>query len=243
MASQRLQSYERYLEAFRTLTGTVAHDINNLLSGISGYSDLLLLDLSDEHLRSPVEEIKTAGKRIAALSQLLSAFTDKHAHHPEQLDLNEEMLSLKKILAGILGEKTEFLMSLTPGLWPVQADRAKTKQALITVAMEMGNLMPEGGILRISTQNRPTEPDSLVRDPLSPAGYVVVTAESTGCIAVEDVLDSLLAPSLSAGIDAGKPAAGLPNIAELARLANGYSILNRYSAQELSLSICLPAAV
>ncbi len=93
-----------YLEAYRKLSGSVTHDINNLLSSILGYSELLRMDISDANLRSSVDEIRTAGKRIASLTQLLSAFTDKYIYRPELLDLNEEISALKKYCADILGK-------------------------------------------------------------------------------------------------------------------------------------------
>jgi hypothetical protein len=230
-----------YLEAYRKLSGSVTHDINNLLSSILGYSELLRMEISDANLRSSVDEIRTAGKRIASLTQLLSAFTDKYIYRPELLDLNEEISALKKYCTDILGKTIEMSTGADPGIWPVRADRAKIKQALIILALEIKNLLPRGGTLHISTQNLPNARLPLNLSPHAPLNYVAVTALSSGSIAVERVPHSLIAPRASSDNASEVDAGAFPTLPYLVGLANGYCFLNGCSAQELSLSIYLPA--
>lgn len=240
--SQQQLKPARHMEAYRKLSGAVTHDINNLLSGILGYSELLLLETSDTTLQSSVDEIRIAGKRIASLTQLLSAFTDKYIYRPELLDLNEEIHALQRYMPDILGKTIEFSTSPSSGTWPVRADRAKLKQALITLAIEIRNLLPQGGRLHIAAQNLPHALLPPMVSPHVPSNYVVVTALISGRIAVDRVPDSLIAPATSADNNTEIDPGAIPSVSYLIGLANGYSVLNGYSRQELSLSLYLPAA-
>lgn len=244
MPSQRQPEYTKRLEEFRKLSEEIMHDINNLLSGILGYSDLLLSYPALDHLRTPLEEISNAGKRISSLSRLLSAFGDKYGYLPQILDLNGVILGIEGILSRILGKEIEFIAIKTPKLWPIKADLAKMEQAIITLAVDMKHAMPEGGTLSISTKNSTVAPASLSGGRLEPGHYVLITTASCGNIAVDEVSESLLDFSNSLNsIAEEEKTSGLPGVCDLIKMTGGKLVLDSCSEQELSVSIYLPAII
>jgi two-component system, cell cycle sensor histidine kinase and response regulator CckA len=242
MTSTHPQTFLRQLDALRKLTDTVAHDVNNLLSGIFGYSELLLIELTAEHLKSPVMEIKGAGKRISSLIQLLSAFGGRQTCHPEILDLDEVILSAREFLAHLLGKAVDLQLVRNPGLRRVRADPTKTKQALIILAIEATYLMPEGGKLTISTRNHSCTPASAAGNAIDPGDHVRIMAVASGRISRADVSHSLLNPPAPVTLDSETAFGGFPSLSELANQTNGYATLDSLTDQELCISIYLPAA-
>jgi two-component system, cell cycle sensor histidine kinase and response regulator CckA len=242
MTASQPQKHLRQLDALRRLSDTIAHDINNLLSGISGYSELLLMELPAEHLKSPIMEIKSAGKRISSLIQLLSAFGGRYTCHPEILDLEEVILSTKGFLAHLLEKTVALQLVKSSGLWRVRTDLAKIKQALIILAIEAKYLMPEGGILNISTQNHSCTPESAEEIGIDSGRYVRIMGIASGRITAVDVSDSLLSPSSPVGPNSETAPGGFPSFFELAHEASGYATLDSLTDQELCVSIYLPAA-
>jgi len=242
MPSQRPPRYTRQLEAFRKLSEGIAHDINNLLSSIIGYSELLLIDPAIDHLTDQAKEISNAGKRIASLSRMLSAFGDKYRYQPEILDLNEVILGISGFLPRILGKEIAFIAAKNPDLWPVKGDSAIVKHALITLAVDMTSAMPEGGTLSLFARNLTVAPAPMSGSQPEPGRYVFVTATSSGNIAADEVSESLLAISPPLRIQPEeKKENGLPGVSELIKMAGGSLVIESCSERELRVSVCLPA--
>ncbi|MBN1571524.1 MAG: hypothetical protein JXA73_27050 [Acidobacteria bacterium] len=240
MPPQPAPRYTGQLEAFRRLSEQIAHDMNNLLSSILGYSDLLLLDPAADQIKNQVKEISNAGKRIAALARLISAFGTKYRSQPAILDMNEVIQDMKRLLPHILGNRIDFIAVQNPGLWPVKADPAKMKQLLITLAVDMKSSLPEGGRLTLSLRNRTVGPSP--GSQLEPERYVLVTASSSGSIAVDETSEGLRAvQSPSRGSSRAEEEHGWPSVSELAQAAGGSMLMENCSEQELTVSICLPA--
>src|SRR5438445_290039 len=106
----------RKMEAIGRLAGGVAHDFNNVLTAILGYSDSLMRRIEDEGLRQDVEEIRKAGERAASLTSQLLAFSRKQMLAPRVLDLNVLVAGVKRMLQRVIGEDVELLTSLDPAL-------------------------------------------------------------------------------------------------------------------------------
>ena len=243
MAASIERRNARHLKAIRALSSAIAHDINNLLSGVFGYGELLLLELSSRELKIPVEEIKRAGKRISSLTQLLSAFSGKFSSRPESLDIFEVLQEIKGFLAGMLGKSIEFSLEQTSGIWLLKADAGILKLALITMAIEIRSLMPEGGSLCVSARNLPEDAAAYRKTNLEPGRYVVVSAIAAGRIAVEEVGLSLLdadAPSDNKGAETD---CAIPSILDLAQLSDGLSTIDDLSQHELRVSLYFPATL
>ncbi len=180
LESQLRQSQK--MEAVGRLAGGIAHDFNNLLTAITGYSDLLLHDLSSgDPRRQDVEEIGKATARAAALTQQLLAFSRKQVLQPRVIDLNAVVTNARKLLNRLIGENITLTTACAPHLWSVRADLAQFEQVIVNLAVNARDAMPHGGKLLIETRNVPIEDAHLTEDSvISPGGYVLLAVTDNG---------------------------------------------------------------
>ena len=142
------------LEAVGRLAGGVAHDFNNMLTAIKGYSELLLSGLPPESpLRSEAEQIHRAALQAAALPRQLLAFSRKQLLEPRLVDLNEVVFEATDLIRLLLGEKVELVTKPLARPPAVVADPGQVEQVLINLAINARDAMPDGGTLTISTYN------------------------------------------------------------------------------------------
>jgi K+-sensing histidine kinase KdpD len=141
------------LETLGKLAPSIAHDINNLLSGILGYSQIIISDPSADGLKSCAEEIEKAGKRISGLVRLLQVFNQRQFLHEELLDLNQVIQELEKYLLLLAGKDIHFSVQKGPKLLPIRADKSRIRQALLLWFSSIKELMPGGGEIKLGTEN------------------------------------------------------------------------------------------
>nr|MBP6207760.1 response regulator [Nitrospira sp.] len=141
------------MEAVGRLAGGVAHDFNNVMTVILGYSAVLLQELSqNSSARYFVQEIQRAGERCAALTGQLLAFSRKQMLHPVSLDLHRVIRDLMALLKSLIGEHISIVLQLDPlPLW-VKADAVQLEQVLLNLAVNARDAMPHGGTLTIDTR-------------------------------------------------------------------------------------------
>jgi PAS domain S-box-containing protein len=142
------------MEAIGLLAGGVAHNFNNLMTVITGYSELLEGRLSkDDSLRQDVEQIKKAGEQAASLTGQLLAFSRKQVLQPRVLDLNTVVGNMDQMLRPIIGEDIDLTIVLTDKLNPVKADPGQMEQVIMNLVINARDAMPRGGKLTIETAN------------------------------------------------------------------------------------------
>lgn len=162
-------SQAQKMESIGRLAGGVAHDFNNVLTVINGYSQLLLGKLSaDDPIRGSVEEIHKAGERAAGLTQQLLAFTRKQARQPRLLDLNHVVSEMQPVLSRLVGDDVELCIGLHPGPVMVCADPHQLEHVVMNLAVNSRDALPHGGKILIETSVREWSEDGL----LSPGGTV-----------------------------------------------------------------------
>jgi PAS domain S-box-containing protein len=181
LESQLLQSQK--MDAVGRLAGGVAHDFNNTLTVITGYSTILLdaLDQADPN-RGDVEEIKRAADRAAGLTRQLLAFSRKQLLQPRILDLNTEVIAgLERMLRHLIGEDIELVTTLGEGLGLVYADPGQIEQVILNLAVHARDAMRDGGRLVIETANVDLGADHTGRRVgVKPGRYVMVAVTDTG---------------------------------------------------------------
>jgi len=143
------------MEAMGQLTGGVAHDFNNLLMVAS--SGMELLDRTDDPARRErlKDGIRQAIERGARLTQQLLTFARRSALNPEVMDLGERVLGLQDLLDRSLRENIRVELDFPSGLWSIEADPSQLDVAILNIAINARDAMPDGGLIRISAENRP----------------------------------------------------------------------------------------
>jgi len=171
------------LEAIGRLSGGVAHDFNNLLGLIIGYSEALQERIPpDDSYREAVDEIQNAGKRAAALTQQLLAFSRKQVLEPRILNLNAIITDIEKMLRRLVGENIAIDLLLASDTGMVKADRSQIEQVILNLVVNARDAMPEGGKLTIETGNWMLDRSTVLRHPyVIPGLYAMLKVTDTGC--------------------------------------------------------------
>jgi two-component system cell cycle sensor histidine kinase/response regulator CckA len=184
------------MEAIGRLAGGVAHDFNNVLTAIFGYSDLLLEQFTDDDpRRADVQEIRRSAARAAALTHQLLAFSRKQMMQPRVLNLNEVIANLEKLLTRLIGEDITLEIRVQDDLWSVRADPGQMEQVLMNLAANARDAMPEGGGLTVETANVELElPGNRSRPGLQPGAYVTMTVTDTGTGVPESIRSLMFEP-------------------------------------------------
>ena len=180
LEEQLLQSQK--MEAVGTLAGGIAHDFNNLLQVIHGYADMGLLDIKKDH-RGYLElvEIKRASKRAAELTRGLLTFSRRVEGKLQPVDLNRELAQISKMLERTIPKMIAVKMNLAEDLYAVKADPGQLQQAVMNLAVNARDAMPEGGKLIIGTANIVVDEESFsLRHGLNPGDHVMLGISDTG---------------------------------------------------------------
>jgi PAS domain S-box-containing protein len=170
------------MEAIGRLAGGVAHDFNNILGVITGYSDLaLLLVAADDPVNSHLKQIKKASERAALLTRQLLAFGRRQVVFPKILDLNQAVGNLIDMLRRMVGEDIALSFQPTTPIGSMDADPGQIEQVLMNLVVNARDAMPSGGKIVIATGNAEIDEPFVAQNPGSRTGhYVVLTVSDTG---------------------------------------------------------------
>jgi PAS domain S-box-containing protein len=148
---EQLRRAER-MQAAGRLAGGVAHEVNNMMTGVIGFSEFLMrsLDPTDPR-RTEVTEIIKAGTRAADVTRQLLAFTRQQFLRPEKLSINAVVRDLEKMLRRVLGEDHRFDLALAPEAGEIRADRGQLEQVLVNLMLNARDAMPARGRVTIAT--------------------------------------------------------------------------------------------
>jgi two-component system, cell cycle sensor histidine kinase and response regulator CckA len=170
------------MEAVGRLAGGVAHDFNNLLTVINGCSEMILNELAVPHPnRGLVTEIRKAGERAANLTRQLLAFSRKQVLQPRVVSLTSLLADLCKLLQPLIGEDVELTVVGDPQLWPAKVDPGQFEHAIVNLAVNARDAMPQGGRLTIHTHNAELDETYAASHPeVRPGRYVRVSVSDSG---------------------------------------------------------------
>ncbi|TWT46027.1 Blue-light-activated protein [Phycisphaerae bacterium RAS1] len=238
LEAQLLQSQK--MEAIGRLAGGVAHDFNNLLTAILGYSHLLLGELPDARSREQVEQIRNAALRAAALTRQLLTFSRQQVVAPRVFPMNAVVRDAESLLRRLIGEDVELITELESADVNVRADPVQLQQTILNLAVNAREAMPDGGVLRIRTEDVEIDPDTRVgSEPARPGRYVMLSVSDTGLGVSDEHLPHLFEPFFTTK-ERGT-GLGLSTVFGIVRQADGHIRVDSRPGHGATFSIYLPA--
>jgi PAS domain S-box-containing protein len=185
------------MEAIGQLTGGVAHDFNNLLTVIVGNLETIWrhAPIDDGKLRRAIDQVTRGAQRAVTLTQQLLAFSRRQPLNPKPTDINRLVAGMSDLVRRTIGENIAVETVLAGGLWRVEIDAHQLESALLNLAVNARDAMPEGGKLTIETANAHLDDGYADRYPeLKPGQYVVVCVTDTGTGMSPDVIARAFEP-------------------------------------------------
>ncbi len=242
--SKRVENKLRHtqkMEAVGNLTGGVAHDFNNLLAVILGNAEILQHRLGEDDRAT--KAILRAASRGAELTRQLLAFSRKQPLHPRTIELDAIVAEMSDLLERTLGETVEIRTSTAPGLWTALADPGQLENALLNLAINARDAMPDGGVLTIETANEHLkDSDAAVRLDASPGRYAVLAVGDTGCGMRSEVLERAFEPFFTTK-DVGKGSGlGLSMVYGFVKQTGGHVTIHSEEGRGTTVKLYLPHA-
>ena len=185
------------MEAVGQLTGGLAHDFNNMLTGILGALELLQIRISQGRYRDVERYISTAqgaANRAAALTHRLLAFSRRQTLDPKATNVNRLVVNMSELINNTLGPEIEMTMITAPDLWTTLVDPNQLENALLNLCINARDAMPDGGKLTIETGNRTLESVEAFSFEMPPGDYVCLSVTDTGTGMSEEVVQRAFDP-------------------------------------------------
>ncbi|MEA9564986.1 PAS domain-containing protein [Xanthomonas sp. WHRI 8932A] len=237
------------MEAVGQLTGGIAHDFNNMLTGILSALDLARLRIDQgrtEGLGRFLDVASASALRAAALTQRLLAFSRRQSLQARHLQLNDLVVSLQELLARTLGESVRMEADLCDALPHAYVDENQLESALINLAINARDAMPDGGQLRISTRHLHVDEHRLELGrgiSLAPGDYAVVSVADTGTGMPADVLERVFEPFYTTKPIGQGTGLGMSMIYGFMQQSNGQVWVESEVGVGTTVSLYLPAGV
>lgn len=230
------------MEAIGRLAGGVAHDFNNMLAVITGYSEVLMEGLKPDHpLYSTVEQIKRAGERAAELTDQLLAFSRQQIQQTKVLNLNLDVQNIEKMLKRLIGENIQLTTRFAPDLGLVKADPGQIGQVLMNLVVNARDAMPQGGQLFIETANVDIDPAFAARHAgLRPGSYVMLEVSDTGCGMDAETRAHIFEPFFTTKEPGKGTGLGLSTVYGIVKQSGGYILVESELGNGAAFKIYLP---
>jgi PAS domain S-box-containing protein len=231
------------MEAIGQLTGGVAHDFNNLLTVILGNLETLWRELpaDDGRLRRAVDQATRGAQRAATLTQQLLAFSRRQSLNPKPTDINRLVSGLTDLIRRTLSEDITIETVLGGGVWPVEVDSHQLESALLNLAVNSRDAMPDGGKLTIETANTHVDAEYAARNPdVTPGKYVVICVIDTGTGMTREVLARAFDPFFTTKPLGAGTGLGLSQVFGFVKQSGGHIRLFSELGEGTTIKIYLP---
>ncbi|TDR94913.1 PAS domain-containing protein [Enterovirga rhinocerotis] len=232
------------MEAVGQLTGGIAHDFNNLLTGIIGSLDLLQTRLRQgrtENLDRYLKVATNSANRAAALTHRLLAFARRQPLDARPVDVNALVTSLEDLLRRSIGEAIGLSIETEPNLWPTHCDANQLESAILNLAINARDAMPEGGQLRIVTDNTFLDSHAATLHPeVRPGPYVSISVIDTGLGMAPDVIKRAFDPFFTTKPQGQGTGLGLSMVYGFARQSDGLARIASEPGRGTTITLYLP---
>ena len=232
------------MEAVGRLAGGVAHDFNNVMTVILGYSSVLFQEI-DAHSKAYqyVREIEQAGKRCAALTGQLLAFSRKQLLHPVSLDLNAVIRNLLTMLTSLIGEHISIALRLDSRPRWITADPVQLDQVLLNLALNARDAMPQGGTLTIETDlGSPVDIADQEQKMPEERTYVRLRVHDTGIGMDPDTKAKIFDPFFTTKQQGRGTGLGLATVYGIVHQSGGFINVDSAPGQGTTMTIYFPEA-
>jgi PAS domain S-box-containing protein len=217
---QKLRRSQK-MDALGKLTGGIAHDYNNMLNVILGYTELLEMVAvnggSNDKFSEYIKEIQHATERGTTLTRKLLAFSRQEPTRPENVDVNQVLLEAQNMLEKTLTARINLEYKLADQLWPVYLDKGDLEDAILNMCINAMHAMPDGGNLTISTENHSIALREAMILNIAAGEYINLSISDNGCGMSEEIMNQIFDPFFTTK---GKSGTGLG-------LAQVYGFVNR----------------
>ncbi len=231
------------LQAVGELAGGMAHDFNNLLTVITGNLELLGLRQLDEKARDLLRRAEQAATMGGRLASRLLIIGRRQRLQPVTIDLNELARSMIDILRRTLGDQIEIHSAFGDALWPTRADVSEIENAILNLAINARDAMPNGGKLVISTSNKALGPDDVAGEAgLTPGDYVMLSVSDTGVGIPRENIARVFEPYFTTKQAGRGTGLGLSTIYGFAKQSGGHLTIYSEIGKGTSVRLYLPRA-
>jgi signal transduction histidine kinase len=232
------------MEAIGQLTGGIAHDFNNLLGVIVGNTELLLESAEDNATVTALgTTVLNTALRGAQLTQRLLSFARAQPLNPDVIDLNARLSSIVSTLRRTLGEHFRLSTLLEPALWPARADPSQLEDAVLNLAINARDAMPEGGLISVETANiELDEHYAALHAGVLPGEYVQLAVADTGIGMSPEVAMRATEPFFTTKKQGKGTGLGLSMIYGFARQSGGHLEIYSEPRRGTTVKLYLPRA-
>lgn len=246
---QLLQAEEKLrmahkMEAIGQLTGGIAHDFNNMLQGIVGALDVIRkLHHAGRGETIPrfVDMAMSSAQRAAAMTHRLLAFARQQPLAPQRVDMNALVQGLRELVRRTTGESIALELELAPGVWPTRCDPNQLESAILNLAINARDAMPEGGRLVLRTANVTLPRTQLGPNDFLEAGdFVQLTVGDTGTGMPREVIDRAFDPFFTTKPIGQGTGLGLSMVYGFARQSGGFAMIESRPGEGTRVSLLLP---
>ena len=246
-AAQEALRQSQKMEAIGQLTGGIAHDFNNLLTGIIGSLDVVRRRMAagrQDDIPRFMDAASASAHRAGSLTHRLLAFARRQSLDIRPSDINRIVAGMEELLHRTLGEQIELECLLASDIWTAFTDANQLESALLNLAINARDAMPEGGRLTIETSNIHLDATSASpQDDVDPGNYVVICVSDTGSGMSADVLSKAIDPFFTTKPIGEGTGLGLSMVYGFAKQSGGHLRIYSEAGQGATVKLYLPRAL
>jgi len=236
--AERMRQVQKF-EAIGRMAGGLAHHLNNLMTVVTGYSELLLTRVPEKDpLHGEIVKIRAAGERAAELTRQLLAFSRLQVLRPREVDVNLFLSHLAKTLRNLAGRSVRFTFSPGDDVGTIRVDPDHLRRTLTHLVANARDAMPGGGELRVITgtveqveKNEGVEP--------APGRYALLTVRDNGCGMDAEARNRIFEPFYS--LKSGHEGMGLPSLYGFVKQSGGYIFVDSRTGDGTTFRIYFPS--
>jgi len=236
--AQRRTAHLQKMDAIGQLTGGIAHDFNNLLMIVSGHAQGLKKRLKDAKDVRALQAIEMAATRGENLTRQLLSFARTLPLSPTVISPAEAVQAIRDVLAGSMHVNIEFKIDVANAIWPICVDKSELELALVNLAVNARDAMPEGGRITISAQNVHLHPGDLPED--ISGDFVALSVADTGSGIAPDLVSRVVEPFFTTKAPDKGTGLGLSQVYGFARRSDGTVSINSEVGLRTKVTIYLP---